>query len=107
MTHRRIAFLAGVTLVVAATGVFGLVVGEDEPRSVLALMGVWAVLGSVIVALRPSNAVGWLFLVTGLWLAIGLATTSAVDHLGTGPLLTFLSWWSEWFWILGFGLMIT
>src|SRR5262249_47452653 len=28
------------------------------------------------------------------------------ERLDTGPLLTFLSWWSEWFWILGFGLMI-
>ena len=36
-------------------------------------MGLWAILGAVVAALRPANAVGWLFLAVGLWLAIGLA----------------------------------
>jgi hypothetical protein len=108
MTARwaRIAFVALVTLVVTGTVVFGVFVTDDESESVLLLMGVWAVLGAVIVALRPGNAVGWLFLATGLWLSIGLAATSAAERLDSGSLLTFLSWFSEWFWIVGFGLMI-
>ena len=38
----------------------------------LILVGVWAILGAIIVALRPANAVGWLFMAAGLWLAFGL-----------------------------------
>jgi hypothetical protein len=102
----RIAFVALVTLVVAVTVVFGVTVGIDTPGSALVLMGAWAILGAIIVALRPSNAVGWLFLAVGLWLGIGLSATSAAERLDSGPLLTFLSWFSEWFWIVGFAVMI-
>jgi hypothetical protein len=102
----RLGFVALVTLVVVGTVVFGHSASDGEPDSVLVLMGVWAILGAVIVALRPANAVGWLFLATGLWLSIGLAATAAAESLESGQLLTFLSWFSEWFWIVGFGLMI-
>jgi hypothetical protein len=60
----------------------------------------------MIVALRPANAVGWLFLVVGMLWTAGLTATASAEHLDPGPALTFCSWISEWFWILGFALMI-
>jgi hypothetical protein len=102
----RIAFVAVVAAVVVATAILGATIGVGDPGSVVVLMGIWAVLGAVIVALRPSNVVGWLFLGIGLWLSIGLALTTAAERLDSGPLLTFLSWFSEWFWIAGFAAMI-
>jgi hypothetical protein len=102
----RLALVAAVVATVVTTVVFGTVIGVGDPGSVLVLMGVWAILGAVIVALRPSNVVGWLFLGIGLWLSVGLALTTAAERLDRGPLLTFLSWFSEWFWIVGFAGMI-
>jgi hypothetical protein len=102
----RIGFALLLTLVVIATVVLGIVYGVDEPVSVLVLMGVWAILGAAVVALRPANGVGWLFLMVGLWLAIGLALTSSWEHLGAGDALTWVTWFSEWFWIAGFAMMI-
>jgi hypothetical protein len=106
VTHLRIAFVALVTLVVVAMAVVGFAWSEDDTDSVLVLMGVWAVLGAIIVALRSANVVGWLFMSTGLWLAVGLMTTAIAEHLDNGAWLTLFSWFSEWFWIVGFGLMI-
>ena len=102
----RTGAVAVVTVATAAIVVTGLLIDTDESVSVLVLMGVWAILGSIIVALRPENVVGWLFVFVGLWLSFGLMATTAVDNLGRGPLLTFLSWFSEWFWIVGFAAMI-
>jgi hypothetical protein len=102
----RVAFVALVTLFVVAVSVLGAIASVEESDDVLVLMGAWAVLGAVIAALRPANVVGWLFLATGLWLQVGLAITAGVEHVDSGPVLTWGSWFSEWFWLAGFGLMI-
>jgi hypothetical protein len=102
----RLAFVALVTLLVVVVSVLGAIASVEESDDVLVLMGAWAVLGAVIAALRPANAVGWLFLATGLWLQVGLAITAGVEHVDSGPVLTWGSWFSEWFWLAGFGVLI-
>jgi hypothetical protein len=102
----KYALPALVTATVAVTVVLGSLYDEGGFDSAILLVGMWAVLGSVIAALRPANAVGWLFLTFGLWMCTGLAATSAPEHFGTGEALTWMSWFSEWFWIAGFGLVI-
>ena len=102
----RLALPALVTVIVGVTVVLGSLYDEGGFDSALLLVGVWAVLGAVIVALRPGNAVGWLFLTFGLWMGIGLAVSGAPEHLGMGAVLTWVSWFSEWFWIAGFGVVI-
>lgn len=103
---RRLALVTAVTVVEVATVVLGSLYDEGGFDASLLLVCVWAVLGATIAALRPRNAVGWLFLAFGLWMGTGLALTSAPTHLGSGALLTWVSWFSEWFWIAAFGLVI-
>jgi hypothetical protein len=102
----RATGVALVTVLVTATVVLGSLYDEGGFDASLLLVGVWAVLGAVIAALRPRNPVGWLFLAFGLWMGIGLALSSAPEHLGTGALLTWVSWLSEWFWLVAFGIVI-
>jgi hypothetical protein len=68
---------------------------------------VWAVLGALIVVLRPRHPIGWIFVAVGLVWTWGLAATAAAENLDSGAALTFFSWLSEWFWIAAFALMIT
>ena len=90
-----------------ATSVLFYVYGDGQNGSVVVLTGLWAILGAVIVALRPGNAVGWLFLALGLLWAVGLAATQSVQNINSEFLVTWISWFSEWFWILGFTLIVT
>jgi len=103
----RVAIVAAVTVVVSVAVVVGIMISIQEPDYVIALMGLWAILGAVIVVLRPENAIGWLFLVVGVVWTTGLTATASAQHLDPGAALTFCSWLSEWFWILGFALMIS
>jgi hypothetical protein len=95
--------LAAAGLVVAgfATETYG--AGED---AWVLFTAFWAVVGAIVIALRPRNAVGWLFTAVGLLWTAGLTATTAAEELDSGALLTFCSWWSEWFWIAAFSLMI-
>jgi hypothetical protein len=102
----RVAFVLVVCAATVATAVLGVVISVHEPDYFIVLMGLWAILGAIVVALRPTNAVGWLFLAVGLLWTSGLTATAGAEHLHSGRALTFFSWLSEWFWILGFALMI-
>ena len=102
-----LVLVAAVSLVVVATCVLFFVYGNGQNGSVVVLTGLWAVLGAVIVALRPGNAVGWLFLALGLVWSVGLAATQSVESMSSQFLVTWASWLSEWFWILGFTLIVT
>lgn len=77
----RLLLVVVVSAVVVAALVLVLVHGDSENRSILILTGLWAILGAVIVALRPGNAVGWLFLALGLLWEIGLAATQSVQNM--------------------------
>ena len=102
-----LVLVAAVSLVVVATCVLFFVYGNGQNGSVVVLTGLWAVLGAVIVALRPGNAVGWLFVALGLVWSVGLAATQSVENMSSQFLVTWVSWFSEWFWILGFTLIVT
>jgi hypothetical protein len=105
--HLGLALVAAVSLVVVATVVLFVIHGNGQNTSVIVLTGLWAILGAVIVALRPGNAVGWLYVALGLLWAIGLASTQSVQNMSSELLVTWISWFSEWFWILGFTLIVT
>jgi hypothetical protein len=105
-THLRLGLVTGVALVAVATLVLTVAYGAHTQLSVLVLTGLWAVLGAVIVALRPGNAVGWLFVAIGLIWEIGLAASNSVQDVGSRFLVTWVSWFSEWFWLLGFALIV-
>ncbi len=84
-----------VATVVAATALYGF---DLVPTA----FGLWAVVGALIILLRPGNAVGWLFSGVGvLWVTGWLAAETAQEADG-GPLLTVASWHSEWTWVAGF-----
>jgi hypothetical protein len=106
MGRARLAVVALVILVTSAIVVVGLSFHTEEPDLFIVITGLWAVLGAIIVGLRPSNAVGWLFVAVGLVWTSGFTATASVEDGATGRTLTFASWFSEWFWIVGFGLMI-
>ena len=66
------------------------------------LVGLWALVGALLVALRPANAVGWLFAAAGLFWLTGMIASSAAESVGPGAGLTLASWCGQWFWIAGF-----
>jgi hypothetical protein len=104
----RIAIGVLIVLATVAAVVAGIAYNTtDEPDSMLVLTGVWAVLGALIVVLRPRHPIGWIFVAVGLLWTWGLAATAAAENLDSGAALTFFSWLSEWFWIAAFALMIT
>ena len=110
MSVHPLRLLVGVLIAVAAVVavVGGLVANSEEsaPDSMIVFTGVWALLGALVVVLRPRHPVGWLFTAVGLLWTTGLTATAAAETLDPGALLTLFSWWSEWFWIAAFGLMI-
>jgi hypothetical protein len=103
----RVLLVAAVSAVVVATVVLGAAYGVHPQVSLYVVMGLWAVLGAVIATLRPANAVGWLYLTIGLLWTIGLASADSVQSMSSKFLVTWVSWFSEWFWILGLALIVT
>lgn len=103
--RRRFALVAAVTGIEAATVVLGSVYDKGGFDASVLLACTWGCLGATVAALRPANAVGWLFLAFGVLMSGGLALTAATEHLH-GAALTWVSWFSEWFWIAGFGIAI-
>jgi hypothetical protein len=102
----RLVFAALVTIATVTATVLGLAMSAQGSAWVVAILGGWAILGAVIVVLRPANAVGWLFVAVGLLWTTGLAASEAAERLDSGPALTFCSWFGEWFWLAGFGLIV-
>ena len=79
--------------------------GIADFLSILTIVLVFPVVGLVIAARRPSNPVGWLFLVTGLVMALdifGGEYAGRVAFAGaTLPGGALIAWLSDAFWILG------
>jgi hypothetical protein len=69
------------------------------------IVGVFAVVGLTIVARRPGNPVGWLFLVMSLSMASATASTEYVDRVVISawplPAPALAAWVSEWSWTVG------
>jgi hypothetical protein len=100
----RLALVVLVILFTIATLAVGIAISSGEPISIILIMGLWAILGALIVLLRPANAVGWLFILVGLLWTVGYTASASAER--SGPALALASWFSEWFWLLGFGLII-
>jgi hypothetical protein len=101
-----VALLVVVTTVTVA--IAGVWINSDEaaPDSMIVFTGAWALVGAVVILLRPRHPIGWLFTAVGLLWTTGLTATASAETIERGRLLTLLSWWSEWFWIVAFALMI-
>jgi hypothetical protein len=115
VTTRPAAVVAALAfaLVAAASLAFGAVEGTLDAFTIL--LTLWVLVGALIIAVQPGNAVGWLFGLAGVLWVTGLTTSAAVDAFGGralavdafgGRALTLVSWYGEWFWIAGFVLMV-
>ena len=106
VSPRPLSVLAG-SLVVIAVGL-AVVVGatfDAKPSAFTLLVALWALVGALLVALRPANAVGWLFAAAGLFWLTGMIASSAAESVSPGAGLTLASWYGQWSWIAGFVLM--
>ena len=79
--------------------------GIADFLSILAIVLVFPMVGLLIVSRRPGNPVGWLFILTGLMMALEIF---AVEYAGriafagaTLPGGAHIAWLSDSFWILG------
>ena len=108
MSARPLSVLAGALVVLAVGLAVAVYVAFDaEPAPFTLLVGLWALVGALIVALRPGNPVGWLFAAAGLTWLTGLTATAIAESGDAGRGLTLASWYGEWFWIAGFVLMFS
>jgi signal transduction histidine kinase len=83
---------------------------EDAVLAV-AFLG-YSLVGALIVARRPQNRVGWIFLASGLsfqlWIfSYWYATYGLVARPGSLPAAELMAWTSEWAVVPGFGLAFT
>jgi hypothetical protein len=78
--------------------------GSFEPDSGLLLaFAAFMVVGAVIVAHRPGNAVGWIFSAIGLLTTTGVLATeyaayAARTRPGVSPGVVLAAWYSSWWW---------
>ncbi len=66
--------------------------------------------GAILAILRPRNPIGWMFLVSGAGIIVGIFTTEYVGRaVYTGlslPGVVLADWLSSWSWVLAIGLMV-
>ena len=75
--------------------------GQDS--SLLLAFAAFMVVGAIIVAHRPGNAVGWIFSAIGLLTAIGVLATEYAAYAsrtrpGSPPGMVLAAWYSSWWW---------
>jgi hypothetical protein len=93
-----IAGYAGTTLLAVASGSLK----PDSPPLLLAFAA-FMIVGLVIVAHRPGNAVGWIFSAVGLlsatgWLAMEYAHYAYLTRPGSLPGAALAAWYASWWW---------
>jgi hypothetical protein len=91
-----VGYGAGIPLSVA-NGKFG------QDSSLLLAFAAFMVVGAIIVAHRPGNAVGWIFSAIGLLTAIGVLATeyaayAARTRSGSLPGVVLAAWFTSWWW---------
>jgi signal transduction histidine kinase len=113
-TAARLAWFLGVVCVLLAVvgETFALSNGESlggafSDLPVVAL----GVLGALLASRRPANAIGWLFLSSGVLLSLGvsadsLSTYGLVRHPGSVPGADVGVWFSKWIWMPGAVLLL-
>jgi hypothetical protein len=84
-----------------------------EPLTVIGAalaMATFPIVGLIVAVRRPNHVIGWLFLLAGLGLSLGIATgeyITQVLRLGTAlPAVELVAWLGEWGWVLSFGLAV-
>jgi hypothetical protein len=75
----------------------------EQDSSLLLAFAAFMVVGAVIVAHRPGNAVGWIFSAIGLLTAIGVLATEYAAYAsrtrpGSLPGVVLAAWYSSWWW---------
>jgi hypothetical protein len=75
----------------------------EQDSSLLLAFAAFMVVGAVIVAHRPGNAVGWIFSAIGLLTATGALATeyaayAARTRPGMSPGVILAAWYSSWWW---------
>ena len=75
----------------------------QQDSSLLLAFAAFMVVGAIIVAHRPGNAVGWIFSAIGLLTAIGVLATeyaayAARTRPGSPPGVVLAAWYSSWWW---------
>jgi hypothetical protein len=107
VTARRVAAaLLGLYLALVALGVVLAVAsgsGDAEGPVFLAVFSIFMVVGVLVVAQRPGNAIGRVFCAVGLLLATGFvaegwATYAVLVSPGALPGATLAAWWFNWYW---------
>jgi hypothetical protein len=77
--------------------------GFEQDSSLLLAFAAFMVVGAVIVAHRPGNAVGWIFSAIGLLTATGVLATEYAAYAtrtrpGLSPGVVLAAWYTSWWW---------
>jgi hypothetical protein len=93
-----VAGYAGTTLLAVANGNL-----QPDSAPLLLAFAAFMTVGSVIVAHRPGNAVGWIFSAVGLlsaagWLAMEYAAYAYLTRPGALPGAALAAWYASWWW---------
>ena len=75
----------------------------EQDSSLLLAFAAFMVVGAIIVAHRPGNAVGWIFSAIGLLTATGVLATeyaayAARTRSGSLPGVVLAAWYASWWW---------
>jgi hypothetical protein len=75
----------------------------EQDSSLLLAFAAFMVVGAVIVAHRPGNAVGWIFSAIGLLTATGVLATEYAAYAtrtrpGSSPGVVLAAWYTSWWW---------
>ena len=75
----------------------------EQDSSLLLAFAAFMVVGAVIVAHRPGNAVGWIFSAIGLLTATGVLATEYAAYVartrpGSAPGVVLAAWYNSWWW---------
>jgi hypothetical protein len=75
----------------------------EQDSSLLLAFAAFMVVGAVIVAHRPGNAVGWIFSAIGLLTATGVLATEYAAYAtrtrpGVSPGVVLAAWYTSWWW---------
>jgi hypothetical protein len=75
----------------------------EQDSSLLLAFAAFMVVGAVIVAHRPGNAVGWIFSAIGLLTATGILATEYAAYAtrtrpGLSPGVVLAAWYTSWWW---------